>query len=69
MEFDKNKARALIKHSGYKQKYLAGKLGLSPASLNTYLSGKAVPPQEVIAMLAGLLHIQRENLLSGSRAS
>ena len=56
----------LIKRSGYTKKDIAQAIGVSPASLSCWCSGKAVPRKRHLSALSGILGVE-EAVLTGAK--
>ena len=57
--------RAIREHNGWKQKDFAERLGITPAQLSRYESGKMTPNAETLVEMGEELHIIVDELLRG----
>jgi transcriptional regulator with XRE-family HTH domain len=49
--------KVLIKQKGFKQKWLAEKVGVSEVALSNWCSGKSIPTQKHLQKLSELLDV------------
>ena len=54
--------KELIKSKGFKQKYIAEKIGVSEVTLSNWVKGKALPTEENIKKLSQILDVPAEYL-------
>lgn len=52
----------LIEGKGYKKKYIAGELHISPTQLSNWISGRSYPPLEKAFKLADMLGVKVDDL-------
>lgn len=58
----KSRISECIKNSGYKKKYVAEKLQVSPTQLSNWISMRSYPPAEKLFKLADLLNVKVDDL-------
>jgi transcriptional regulator with XRE-family HTH domain len=56
--------KQLIQTKGYKQKWLAQKLGVSEVTVSNWVSGKTIPKEEHLKKLCDILEINPEILFN-----
>lgn len=54
--------KELIKSKGFKQKYIADKIGVSEVTLSNWVKGKSFPSEENLKKLSQTLEVPIENL-------
>jgi len=55
----------IIKTKGYKQKWIAQKLGVSEVTVSNWVKGKSVPTKENYEKLSELFNIPLNELMNG----
>jgi transcriptional regulator with XRE-family HTH domain len=58
----KSRIGELIEAAGYKKKYIAQKLDISPTQLSNWISGRSYPPIEKAFKLAKMLGVKIDEL-------
>jgi len=58
----KSRIGELIEKAGYKKKYIAKELDVSPTQLSNWIAGRSFPPVEKAFKLADLLNVKVDNL-------
>lgn len=58
----KSRIGELIEAAGYKKKYIAKELDISPTQLSNWISGRSSPTMEKAFKLAGILKVKVDDL-------
>ncbi|CRK80286.1 helix-turn-helix transcriptional regulator [Neobacillus massiliamazoniensis] len=58
----KNRIGELIDAAGYKKKYIAKELEISPTQLSNWISGRSSPPIEKAFKLANILNVKVDDI-------
>lgn len=58
----KSQIGALIDKKGYKKKFVAEQLGISPTQLSNWISGRSFPTLEKAFKLASILNVKVDDL-------
>lgn len=58
----KSRIGELIDAAGYKKKYIANLLEISPTQLSNWISGRSYPPIEKAFKLASILNVKVDDL-------
>lgn len=66
-EFDRDKFRAWLNTRGYTQTELADKMGMTPASISNYFTGRSQPSLIAIKKMADALAIDVSQLIKGEK--
>jgi transcriptional regulator with XRE-family HTH domain len=58
----KSRLNQLIEKSGYRKKYIAKEVGITPNQLSNWIAGRSYPPLDKAYKLAALLGVKVDDL-------